>query len=337
MTVYYLGQFPPPFGGVTVKNALLFRLLSAEMDIHKLEFRKSGSFAIGARVLLSRSGDVFLIGFGNRDLQRLFIKVIGFVRPRVLERLIVIVMGGEISGEIAQDKMYARFCQRVRAMYFETKGMAAQVEAVGLRNTRLFPNCRQRPESPWFPKSNSGMLKVVFFSLVDDSKGADLVLEAAYRTPGVEYHIYGSLSERFEEKFRNTVSGLSNVIYHGVFNAVECDVYAELHNYDVHVLPTRWRGEGVPGSLVESNIAAVPSVVSDFGFNAEIVENDVSGVVLRENTVDGLVEAIEMLDGNRTLLDSLKRGAKESAEDFFPERFLGQILSDIHKWEERGE
>ena len=71
--------------------------------------------------------------------------------------------------------------------------------------------------------------------------------------------------------------------------------------------------------------------------NAEIVENDVSGVVLRENTVDGLVEAIEMLDGNRTVLDSLKRGAKESAEDFFPERFLGQILSDIHKWEERGE
>ena len=47
---------------------------------------------------------------------------------------------------------------------------------------------------------------------------------------------------------------------------------------------------------MESKIAAVPSVVSDFGFNAEIVENDVSGVVLRENTVDGLVEAIEMLD-----------------------------------------
>ena len=35
MTVYYLGQFPPPYGGVTVKNALLCEELSKHVAIER--------------------------------------------------------------------------------------------------------------------------------------------------------------------------------------------------------------------------------------------------------------------------------------------------------------
>jgi Glycosyltransferase len=329
MTVFYLGQFPPPFGGVTVKNALLSQALSERMAIRKLEFRKEGTLSIATRVLFSKSDDVFLVGFGNRHLQRLFVKTLGRVRPSVLKRLIIVVMGGEIPLELRENKRYARFCDKARAVYFETEGMMAQAREAGLSNVRLFPNCRHRPEQSWAPRRDPGAIKAVCFSLIDESKGSDLVLEAAAQTPQIEYHFYGPVAATFLEEFQKRVTALPNVVYHGIFDSVEGDACAELNGYDIHLFPTRCRFEGVPGVLVETKIAAVPSVVSDVSFNAEIVEDGVSGLVLRGNTVEELVSALKIVDGDREFLSGLKKGALESAEYFYLDGFIDQICADI--------
>lgn len=72
MSVIYLGQFPPPYGGVTVKNALLYDALSERVQIEKLGFRDVGIKSIVKRILIS-SDDWFVIGFGNAKLQRSFL------------------------------------------------------------------------------------------------------------------------------------------------------------------------------------------------------------------------------------------------------------------------
>ena len=43
MKVYYLGQFPPPYGGVTVKNALLAEALADRVPVEKVGFRDVGT------------------------------------------------------------------------------------------------------------------------------------------------------------------------------------------------------------------------------------------------------------------------------------------------------
>lgn len=122
-----------------------------------------------------------------------------------------------------------------------------------------------------------------------------------------------------------------NVTYHGVFKGKDAEVYNELSKYDVMLLPTRWKFEGIPGVLVESKIACVPSIVSDICYNAEIVENGVSGIVLKGNTVDNLVEAIERLDKNRAELYKMKIGAKQSAEMYYIENYINGIIDELRK------
>lgn len=329
MSVFYLGQFPPPFGGVTVKNALLFQALGKLVPLRKLEFRRMRTASIVRRVLFSKPEDIFLVGFGNRRTQRLFIKGLGFVRPSVLKRLIIIVMGGEISGEIANDRVYARLCGKARGVYFETEGMEVQARTAGLSNTRVFPNCRHRPSSSRGPKPSDSQIKAVFFSLIDPSKGADLILEAARQTPAIEYHFYGRVTKEFERQFKSDLAGLPNVTYHGVFDAVGGDVYAELRKYDIHLFPTRCLFEGVPGVLVETKIASVPSVVSNVAFNTEIVEDGVSGIVLQDGTAEELARVLRCIEQDHAMLDDLKRGSRESAEQFFLDVYLEQILADI--------
>lgn len=174
-----------------------------------------------------------------------------------------------------------------------------------------------------------GPLRCVFFSLISRDKGADLVLQAAELLPEVEFHLYGRVAPGFGGVLRHAEESLSNVEYHGVFDSVIGDVYDELRRYDVHLLPTSWPNEGVPGVLVETKVAAVPSIVSNCQYNAEIVNDGMDGFVLEECTTEALVRAICRIDEDRELLDEMKANAFESAERYYIDRYIDWIVREI--------
>lgn len=172
-------------------------------------------------------------------------------------------------------------------------------------------------------------LKCVFFSLVSPDKGIDLVLDAAECLPGIEFYIYGRV-ERNCGDFGLRVDRLNNARYMGVFDSVRGDVVAELNKYDLHLFPSRWPNEGVPGVLVETKMAAVPSIVSDICYNAELVVDGEEGIVLRENTATALVEAISSLDVDRERLDAMKAASLKSAERFYIDRYIDWLVADLN-------
>ena len=174
-------------------------------------------------------------------------------------------------------------------------------------------------------------LKAVFFSRITPDKGIDIILEAAKKLSKVDFHLYGEKDSTYSDTFTNEINSLLNVKYHGVFKGKDAEVYDELSKYDVMLLPTRWKFEGIPGVLVESKIAGIPAIVSDICYNAEIVEDGVSGIVLKENTVENLTEAIERIDKNRAKLYRLKIGAKQSAEMYYIENYIEDILKKLEE------
>ena len=106
-------------------------------------------------------------------------------------------------------------------------------------------------------------------------------------------------------------------------------MYHELSQYDVLLLPSRWKNEGVPGILVESKITGLPAVVSDIAYNAEIVNDGVDGIVLKENTAEALSKALLYLGENRSVLSKLKIGAKDSAEHYYIDNYIDKIVGEL--------
>lgn len=328
MGIYYLGQFPPPYGGVTVKNALLFKVLGNRIPIKKLGFRDVSSVKILLLLLTSRT-ELFLLGFGNERLQRGLVCLLAHVRPSVLNRCSLIAMGGMLPSHLSKDKRYKIACSKLRHIYVETNGMADKMAELGLCNVSIYPNCRERPLKARFLKATELPLRCVSFSLVGPEKGADVILGAAERLQDVEFHFYGRIQQDYKRGFEARVSSLPNVFYHGVFDSVENDVVTELAKYDLHLFPTRCSTEGVPGVLVETKIAAVPSVVSDVSYNAELVKDGSEGVVLSECRVESLMMAIEGLRDDLDTLDKLKAGALASSERFYADQYINLILSGL--------
>lgn len=150
----------------------------------------------------------------------------------------------------------------------------------------------------------------------------------------MDFHFYGRISSGYEDEFATRVSDSPNVYYHGVFDSITGDVVGELSKYDLHLFPTLCPNEGVPGVIVETKIAGVPTVASDRSFNGELIENGVDGVLTHEDKPEELVRILSELSADPERVDQMKAAALESSHRYEIEGYLDWIVSDLIGCEE---
>ena len=312
--LFYLGTFPPPFGGVTTKNLNLYTALSEKTEIGKIDF----------------SNNIFAIGVAGQKTRKRFCKLLYYINRKTMSRSLIFLMGGSVSHVIASDTEYQKYISAYKAVYVETQGMKTELENAGLNNIHIYPNCRFKPKKTEDTEyKRAGKLNCVFFSLIQANKGVDNILAVSRELPNVEFAFYGHIDDDYKEHFTNATAELPNVKYMGVFSGDSESVYNELTKYDVVLLPTKWKTEGIPGILVEAKIAGVTCIVSDESYNAEIIKNGEEGIVLSENTPERLKEAIIELDSDRKLLSRLKSNNHASAEKYYIENYIDQIEKSV--------
>ncbi len=326
--ITYIGSFPPPFGGVTVKNALLVKYLSERMSIDKIDLSLVKRFSpeecgrlLGS--LFSPKG-ALAIGVSLDWCKRLVGLLYRFNRAK-LGRSVIFMMGGTIP----QSASFAQELNSAKRVYVETKTMKAQLLAVGVENAAIYPNCRERHDTTPAIRGSRNGLSAVFFSCISKVKGADIVIEAARSLPGIDFHFYGRIDEGYAAEFAESCAQLPNVRYHGVYDSANGDVVGEISRYDVHLFPTVYPNEGVPGVIVETKMAGVPTIATDVCFNADLVEDGVDGFLIRPHGSDELVDRLLVLNGSPETLDALRGSALRSAEEYCIDRYLDGILEEL--------
>ena len=322
--LYYMGSFPPPYGGVTVKNKLLYSLLKEKIEIHARQ-----KFTLLSTIEALLFGNQYILAVGSTKKLLKLTTTLYYFRPEAMSKSIVFVMGGDLADLVDEKPVMINRLQHYRQIYVEPTGMMIRLQKMGLKNLSLLPNCRVRPERSVVSYKDNGNLNCVFFSTIQENKGVDNILTVAKELPNVDFSFYGHIDDDYKEYFTDAVAELPNVKYMGVFSGDSESVYSELAKYDVVLLPTKWKTEGIPGILVEAKIAGVTCIVSDECYNAEIIKNGEEGIVLSENTPERLKEAIIKLDSDRELLNRLKSNNHASAEKYYIENYIGQIEKSV--------
>lgn len=172
-------------------------------------------------------------------------------------------------------------------------------------------------------------MSCVYFSLVSRDKGAECVLDAASVTPGVDFHLYGPVAPDFKTDFCRRVESQANVTYHGVFDPSAGDAASELALYDVHLLPTRYPNEGVPGAIVESKFAGIPTITTDSRWMRDIVHDGSDGILLRGQDACALACAVRAYDTDRKALARAKDAAWASSERYCADLYVDGIAAEL--------
>jgi glycosyltransferase involved in cell wall biosynthesis len=166
---------------------------------------------------------------------------------------------------------------------------------------------------------------VVVFSRLNRMKGVEYFLDAAAslapRFPEVRFLIVGDGGARKELEDRAADLGLAERV---IFTGFRSDVPDVIPEAAVSVLPSL--SEGLSNSLLESMASSVPVIAARVGGNPEIVEHEVSGLLVPTRDSTALADAIGSLLQDPLLAARMgEAGRRRVAELFSMERSLGEV------------
>lgn len=335
----YIGEFPPPDGGIT----LLVKCLADELSIRNglelsiidiVQPRKRSNGRIKLPKILDNCLAMVIFMFRVLfkikccDLISIHLPsnkiwshgLYALITGRLFGKKIIVrkFAGTDINSfNPVMRKITKLVLRRSDAYLCETKYLVKIAEEDGIRPTFWFPNHRKVSGLDNLPM-HENCRKAVFLGLVRKEKGVEDLCRASELVEDIKVDIYGTLFGDISESF---FDDFDNVSYKGPLNIDE--IIDTLSEYDVLVLPS-YR-EGYPGVIIEAYSVGIPVIVSELRGIREIVD-DTSGIFIKPGKVDQIAEAMNILYKNDSYYYELQRGAREKAKFFSASHWADEFV-----------
>jgi glycosyltransferase involved in cell wall biosynthesis len=220
---------------------------------------------------------------------------------------------------LAEADHVVAVCEWVRAVLLRN-GVPAEKITLSRQGLCQETNCKaesgkQKVEisAVSFPLSTFGgrqPLRVAFLGRLDPTKGVDILLRAMRAMPEaqVAVDIYGiaqgEAGRAYEAKLRAMGKADTRITFHNPVPAGR--VVETLRAYDVLAVPSQWLETG-PMVVLEAFAAGVPVLGSQLGGIAELVRDEVDGLLVPSADVGAWSMALRRLQAEPELLPRLQR------------------------------
>lgn len=304
--IYFIGTFPnfmknETIGGETIKNQELLEYLKKRnyqvkiIDILKKE-NKIIKYLKIMKLLLDFKTKKIVISLSDDYVYR-FLKLYNFFKF-LKKDIYYFVVGGEFP-KLGKDKLThkdKKYYKSLKAIYVETLIQKERLEIEGFRNVKHLYNFRRITKKDLKNKKKIEIpLNLVFMSRIIKEKGVELIFkmlkEINKNEVKIKVDFWGPIAIEYEKEFLENLNGVIGTQYKGVIRKRE-EIINILSRYDLFLFPTYWKGEGIPGVLIEAIEAEVPIIASDWKYNTEIVNQNI-GYIFESKNSESLIKTIQ--------------------------------------------
>jgi glycosyltransferase involved in cell wall biosynthesis len=175
----------------------------------------------------------------------------------------------------------------------------------GLRVT-VIPNGVESMERQQFPRPQelqNDWFNLLIVGRLETVKGQQLAIEAMAalgQSADIHLHILGAGPREADLRSLAESLGISDRVHILGFRH---NVYAHIAHCDILLVPSLH--EGLPYILLEAMAIGVPVIASQVGGLAEVIENDVTGLLITPNDATALARAIRRLKSDSSLRERL--------------------------------
>lgn len=178
-----------------------------------------------------------------------------------------------------------------------------------------------------FEKNHSDFV-VGSISRLDKNKGFDRMIEVAKKViemrPEVIFHIYGSGSEKEKIEKMITENNLSKNVYLKGYTNYPREA---LKTFSIYISTSYFEGQGL--SVMEAMEQGIPAVAFDVKYGmSDTIDNGVDGVLIENNEISKMAEAIVKLSDRNDLVTQFGKKARKKIHEEYSERKL------MEKWQE---
>jgi glycosyltransferase involved in cell wall biosynthesis len=242
------------------------------------------------------------------------------------------VAGGDFVSNLKHQSINRKFIyQKLTTIAVQGDFMRNGLIEMGFSNVIKVDNFKRLIFTPTSPHNYTSQLRLVFLSRILPEKGIPEIVDAikSINNPDLSVDFYGSLLAPYTKEYFDELSAY-NISYKGFLDLRSTNGYKKLASYDVLLLPTYFTGEGFPGTLIDSFIAGVPAIATDFNANPEVILDGVNGMLIPPRNVEALKKAILKLYSDKTFLSNLREGAIRSAANYDVNVVLSKTFKELN-------
>jgi glycosyltransferase involved in cell wall biosynthesis len=302
VTLDYHKYSPAVFGAVT-------RLCELDqIDIVHAHLQKA---VIGTLLTARRGGRPLIV----HEHGPIFRGGTGFVYRGVLKRF-----GGRARAVIANSQAAAEAMRRVLGQ----ADVPVEVVPNSIDAARFDPDRHDRAAARDALGLKADEFAVGFVGRLDRAKGADLLVEAAavLRERGGAFRviIVGAGAER--QALQQQIDRLA-LGKHVTLAGLHRNPAEIMAGFDVAVAPSRREAFGV--AAVELMAMGVPVVATTVGGLPELIEDGRTGLLVPAGDVSGIADAVQRLQGDETLRDSIRQASLVKAQSYRSDKQARQV------------
>lgn len=275
---------------------------------------------------------VFMTDEGGIKVFPWLLTIANFARK---SRIHYVVIGGWLGRTLNRKRMRRFWLKKLDGVYVETRIMRTVLECNGLKNVVLLPNCKYLPilREDELLVRNKEPYRLCTFSRVAQEKGIQDAVEAVGRTNKYfgrkvfTLDIYGQVDKNEREWFEK----LRSVFPEGVryCGSVPYNQSTEiLKEYFALLFPTKFRKEGIPGTIIDAYAAGLP-VIASMWDGCEDVVDEQTCIGYPFGSFEGLVSCLEEVAVNPDLINGKRIACVQRAKMYMPEQVMKTLLNHM--------
>lgn len=241
------------------------------------------------------------------------------------------VIGGNLAEYVKKYPKYRNYLNSFEGNWVELHTMKAALEKEGITNCTVIPNFKRLDtKDAKLEISDDEKNSFCTFSRVTEEKGitdAILSIDRYNRNhhAKVKLDIWGQVDDSYKDKFDELLKEYDGCItYKGKVPYNES--VEVLTNHIALLFPTYWKGEGFPGTIIDSYTAGLPVIASDWNANSELIENFETGWVYENAYMHDLYDSISWAVEHQDELISMRLKCIRKAAEYMPDKWIDMII-----------
>ncbi|MGI6377816.1 MAG: glycosyltransferase [Bacilli bacterium] len=250
-------------------------------------------------------------------------------------KLFYCVVGAWLAEKLKRKKRLKKICKRLDVVFVETNVLKKELKEIGVLNTEILKNFKEL-------RTNNNIncdefinnpISICFFSRVVKMKGIEdaiLVVKENNKLMDkkIKFDIYGPVDSDYLNRINDMISNDQYIKYCGVVNAFES--VEIISKYAYQLFPTRFKTEGIPGSIIDSFYAGVPVIASRWNSCSDIMEDGFNGFLFEIDDIDDFKKTLfRALNIDREEYESMRYNCLSSSKEYSVEKCVKVLTKHI--------
>lgn len=265
----------------------------------------------------------------SRGGLKVFLPMLYWAKKVLGRKVFLDVIGGNTAKLIKANPSWLRYMAAFDSIWVEFQGAKEELEQMGLANIEVIPNFKNLDIVDPSKSDKGPGFRFCTFSRVMKEKGIVDAVQAVAQVrqllgrEDLFLDVWGPVEGAFKQEFDAVLRENPFVAYKGCVDFG--DSVSVVRQENVLLFPTRWEGEGFPGTVVDAFAAGIPVVASDWNANAEIIEHMKTGLIYPNDDFPDLEAAVKWCVLHPTEIEDMGLACAVEAKKFLPDTWVVRI------------